>query len=463
MKYSSKETIFALSTNYAQSAVAIIRVSGNNSKKIAQTLCKLKNPKNRYANYSNIYDMNFNLIDKGIIIFFKSPESFTGEDILEFHIHGSIAIIKKLTKTLQEFPGTRAAMPGEFSKRAFFNGKGSMLYFEGINNLINSETETQREISNKQIYGEGANKCDVWKNQILEFLSTVDAQIEFSDDLYGIEGFDMKNKINLTIQDIENVYKSINNSNNLVHGISIMIVGPSNAGKSSLFNFMIQEDKMIVSNKKGTTTDQTEQITEIRNHKVKIIDSAGIRNSNNTIEKIGVKKSLDNVKMLDKFILVVSPDSYNNINVKIVEDLVNKIKKKKAVIIFNKKDLQNSDIKFSKWKKRIDKIKKIKSFSISCRKDVNDHKILNKLHKFIEQNLISIDTKSNDYYFSELRHKMNLENLIENLRKAVVNLGEVEICAKYLRDAINDLDHLYGHFDEEDKLELIFNKFCIGK
>ncbi len=463
MKYSFKETIFALSTNYAQSAVAIIRVSGNNSKKIAQKLCRLKDPKNRYANYSNIFDMNSNIIDKGIVIFFKSPESFTGEDILEFHIHGSIAIIKKLTKTLQEFPGTRPAMPGEFSKRAFLNGKGSMLYFEGINNLINSETETQREISNKQIYGQGANKCDVWKNKILEFLSTIDAQIEFSEDLHGTNGFNMKNKINLTIKDIENVYRSIKYSSNLVHGDSIMIVGPSNAGKSSLFNFMMQEDKMIVSNKKGTTTDQAEQLTEIRNRKVKIIDSAGVRSTNNTIEKLGVKKSLDNLKKLDKFILVLSPDSYNNNNANIIEDLVNKIGKKKAVIIFNKKDLQNSNVKFTKWKKRIPKINKIKSLSISCRKDLCDHNMLNNLYKFIDQNLISIDTKSNDYYFSELRHKMNLESLLQNLKKALVNLGEIEICSKYLRDAVNDLDHLYGNFDEEDKLDLIFSKFCIGK
>ena len=175
------------------------------------------------------------------------------------------------------------------------------------------------------------------------------------------------------------------------------------------------------------------------------------------------KKSLDNLKKLDKFILVLSPDSYNNNNAKIIEDLVNKIGKKKAVIIFNKKDLQNSNVKFTKWKKRIPKINKIKSLSISCRKDLCDHNMLNNLYKFIDQNLISIDTKSNDYYFSELRHKMNLESLLQNLKKALVNLGEIEICSKYLRDAVNDLDHLYGNFDEEDKLDLIFSKFCIGK
>ena len=149
MKKHPKDTIFSLSTCYGQSAVAVIRISGDNCKQIAKKICDIKNIRNRYAHYSSIFDLNSNIIDSGVIIFFKSPKSYTGEDLLEIHTHGSVAIIKKLIEVLSKIPNVRIAKPGEFSKRAYLNGKGDVLYFEGINNLIKSETESQRLAANK--------------------------------------------------------------------------------------------------------------------------------------------------------------------------------------------------------------------------------------------------------------------------------------------------------------------------
>ncbi len=459
----SKETIFALSTNYAQSAIAIIRISGSNCKKIAKMLCRLSNPKERYAHYCKIYDLESNIIDKGMVIFFKAPKSYTGENLLEIHIHGSIAIINKLTKTLEKIPKTRASLPGEFSKRAFMNGKGNMLYFEGINNLINAETENQRMIANKQIYGDSSEICYLWRESIIKYLSYVDAQIEFAEEINTTKNHDIKTSLAETIQDIENAYQSIIHSKNLIHGTSIMIIGPSNAGKSSLFNLLLQEERMIVSSIKGTTTDQTEQNIDIYGHKVKLIDSAGIRDTKNKIEKKGVSKTYETLKKIDKFILVLSPDCNTRENFQAINDLIGKLDKKQTIILFNKNDLKHSKIKFEEWYFKVPKIKTIKSFTISCKQNNYNHNMLKQLYEFIKKNLISVDTKFNDYYFSELRHKKCLERLLKNLKEAIQAIDDLEICAKYLRDALFDLDSLYGKHNDEDKLGIIFNKFCIGK
>ena len=186
MKSNLNNTIFALSTNFGPSAIAVFRISGNECKNIAKTICKIKKLKDRYAHYCKIIDLKSNLIDKGIIIFFKAPKSYTGEDLLEIHLHGSIAIVKKLTYVLSKMHNTRAALPGEFSKRAFYNGKGDLLHFEGINNLINAETENQRIIANKQVYGANSKKCADWRIKIIEILAILDANIEFTEDMKEI-------------------------------------------------------------------------------------------------------------------------------------------------------------------------------------------------------------------------------------------------------------------------------------
>ena len=463
MKKNLTNTIFALSTFYGPSAIAIVRISGPGSLKIAKKLCKIKILKDRFAHFLNIYDLQSNLIDKGLVLYFKSPKSFTGEDLLEIQTHGSVAIIKKLIGELSKLPYARPAKPGELSKRAFLNGKGNMLYFEGINNLIKSETENQRLIASKQVFGRDSKKCSLWRQKILEILAFVDAEIEFGDEIEKLQYSKIKNNIDKVCKDIQKACKSFLTVKNLVHGSRILIIGPTNAGKSTFFNFLLQNDKMIVSPTEGTTTDQSDQSIDLLGEKVTITDTAGIRNTNNEIESLGVKKTILSIKTSQKIIIVLSPDSLIKENFKRVSKVLGSVESKNSVIIFNKSDLKNSKSKFKEWKRKIPAIKKLKSVTISCKNNINNIKMLKKCQHFIYDNLLSVDTSTDDYYFSELRQFECLKNVEKSLENAICNLDSLEISAKYLRDALIDIDELYGKHNDEDKLEIIFNKFCIGK
>ena len=463
MKRRPNRTIFALSTTYGQSAIAVYRISGKACKAIAYNLCKIKKIKERFAYYSNIFDLDGKLIDRGLIIFFKAPKSYTGEDVLEIHTHGSTAIINKLTQVISKIKNTRVAQPGEFSKRAFLNGKGDLLFFEGINNLIKSETENQRLIANKQIDGENSLKCELWREKILDILAFIDAEIEFGDDIECPDIKKIQNGLHEISKEIKEVFESFDSVRNLVHGSNLLIIGPTNAGKSSFFNLLIQDNKMIVSPVKGTTTDQLKQAIEINGKKVNLIDTAGIRDGKGKVEKIGVAKTLESINTHNKIIIVLSPDSIDSPDFKKIEKVFNNLDRKNCIVIFNKIDLKNAKKKIQEWKQKISKIKNMKSITISCKKPVNKINMLNKCYKFIDRNLLSVDTNNDDHYFSELRHKESLKNVLFNLESAVKNISSFEISAKYLRDAMNDLDELYGRHNEEDKLEIIFNNFCIGK
>ena len=177
-----KETIFALSTPYGRSAIAVIRLSGSNSLNVAKKLTKKKNFSNRAATFVNFFDNKDSLIDRGLIIFFKSPSSYTGEDMLEIHTHGSIAIINKMFEVLEKIKGCRFAMPGEFSKRAFINGKNDLIHFQGLANLISSETEQQRIVASKQTFGQTQNICKEWRQVIVESLAILDSAIDFPEE-----------------------------------------------------------------------------------------------------------------------------------------------------------------------------------------------------------------------------------------------------------------------------------------
>ncbi len=463
MKSNFESTIFALSTNFAQSAIAVFRISGSECKKIAKSICKIQKLKERYVHYSKIRDLKSNLIDKGLIIYFKSPKSYTGEDLLEIHVHGSIAIIKKLTHVLSKMHNTRAAQPGEFSKRAFYNGKADLLHFEGINNLIKAETENQRIIANKQVYGENSKKCADWGTRILENLAIIDASIEFADDTDDIE----YKKLITNIENIKNETQSIcdtyENAKSLMYGSQILIVGPTNAGKSSLFNFILQKNQMIVSSQKGTTTDLSEQSLEIFGQKVNIIDSAGIRNSGKIIEKQGIYKTFEKLDEIQKIIIVLSPDSIEKDHIKKLEELINKINSKDIVIVFNKLDLKGSKKGFSLWTENIPKLKKFKSITISCKDNFDNHNMLEKLYKFLHKNLILVETNNDDFYFSEVRQIECLKKVTENLKMAIKHIKTLELSSKFLRDAMSELDILNGKHDHEKELGIIFNNFCIGK
>ncbi len=329
MKNKSKDTIFALSTPYGQSAIAVTRVSGDGALKIAKKITGKKkiNPRNAYL--CEIKDFEGKIMDFGLIIFFKSPQSYTGEDLLEIQTHGSIAIINKLLEELSKFNETRFADPGEFSMRAYKNGKADIIHYEGLARLISAETNSQRLIANKQTFGNSQNICERWRKILIKNIALIDSEIDFSED--QIEGnFEIiSDSLNDLLFQTKCELDKSKDANQIIVGERILIFGPPNAGKSSLFNLLCQEDKMITSKIKGTTTDQGMQNIELFGGKMTIIDSAGLTRSSRTIEKKGIKKTIDSIKHSDNLILVLSPDSYSKENSELLSKTMRKINKKK--------------------------------------------------------------------------------------------------------------------------------------
>ena len=459
-----KETIFALSTPYGRSAIAVIRLSGSNSLNVAKKLTKKKNFSNRTANFVSFFDNKDSIIDRGLIIFFKSPSSYTGEDMLEIHTHGSIAIINKMFDALEKITGCRFALPGEFSKRAFINGKNDLIHFQGLSNLISSETEQQRIVASKQTFGQTQNICKEWRRVIVESLAILDSAIDFPE-----EGEDYN--LNVIVKNLKKLILTAEKAVEFSHtceqtynGQDLIIFGPPNSGKSSFYNLLCQENKAITSSIKGTTRDKNTTQLEILGQKVTITDTAGLRKAKNLIEKKGVKKTLQILDTYKNFILVLSPDSFSVKNCKFIEDSIGKIGNKNLVVIYNKKDLNSFTSVKTKWIGQINNLSKLKSLSISCKKDKSDYQILISLMKFLNKNLLSIDRGLNEnYYFFEKAQISIISSMIADLEMCIKNIKNIEIASDFLSKTLSSLDMMFGKSNFEDRLEVIFNKFCIGK
>tara|TARA_Y100000589_G_scaffold254170_1_gene242967 strand:+ start:56 stop:1447 length:1392 start_codon:yes stop_codon:yes gene_type:complete len=460
-----RKTIFALSTPYGRSAIAVIRLSGPNSLNVAKKLTKKSKFFNRKASFVNFFDHKGSVIDRGLIIFFKAPSSYTGEDMLEIHTHGSIAIINKMLEMLEKIiGGCRFALPGEFSKRAFVNGKNDLIHFEGLANLISSETEQQRIVASIQTFGQTQNICKEWRKVITESLAILDSAIDFPEE--G-ENFNLKIILKNLTKIVKKAKKAVELStfwDKAYNGQEIVIFGPPNSGKSSFYNLLCQENKAITSSIKGTTRDKNTTQLEIFGLKSTVTDTAGLRKAKNLIEKKGVKKTLKILDSSENFILVLSPDSFSKINYSFIEDAINKIGDKNLVVVYNKNDLGSFNNIKTKWINQIPILKKTKSFSISCKENKKDYQILISLMKFLNKNLLLIDRNINEnYYFFEKAQISIISSMIENLEMCIKNIENIEIASEFLSKALSSLDTLYGKSGIEERLELVFNKFCIGK
>ncbi len=464
MKNNKEDTIFALSTPYGQSAVAVIRISGTMCRNIAKKFCKSKKINPRKAEFTKFFDRKKKIIDSGIMIFFKSPFSFTGEDMLEIQCHGGISIINKILFELNFYDNCRPAKPGEFSKRAFLNKKNGLLHYEGLANLIESETENQRIIASKQTFGESENICKIWRNQLLECIALLDAAIDFSEENESFDIDQIKKTLNEIVRKATNTVKLAENSKEILYGTKVLIFGPPNSGKSSLFNYLSREDRAITSSKAGTTTDQNTNILEIAGVKTFIVDTAGLRITDKEVEKIGVERTKKAIELMHKFILVLSPDCFTQENCDLIIDALKNIDLKQTVLVYNKSDLAEFNEGKKRWMSEIYQLRDLKNISISC---VFDSKNINKLinlNNFISKNLLTIDTLNNDdYFFSENRQIENVRQIITHTKDAIKHLNELEIAVDYLTKAVQVVDELFGKNDYEERLGYVFDKFCIGK
>ena len=442
-------TIYALSTGPGISGIAVIRVSGKKTGDVIKKITRNKLPNPREATRRKFNYINTNeLIDEGVLLWFPGPNSYTGEDLAEFHVHGSRAVINALHKTLSQIKNCRLAEPGEFTKRAFQNGKISLLKAESIADLISSETEIQRKQALKIMSGKSSEQFNSWRDKLLEILSHIEAKIDFPDEDLAK---DILTNIQKTSDQVSSeIQKTLNDQKvgeRIREGFKIAIVGPTNSGKSSLLNYLSKRDAAIVSEIAGTTRDVIETHLNLDGYPVVISDTAGIRESKNEIEKKGIKLALNRAEDADLKLVIIEA---KNVDFKgVLKDLLDE----SAIIVINKSDLIKGKLN--------SKFKKYKHVLISIKKDLNLNKLILKIKSKLKNQFISTE----NILITRERHRQNLKNCVYHLKKfqEKKSAKDFDKSAEDLRLATRHLGMIVGKVDVEELLGSIFSDFCIGK
>lgn len=448
------DTIAAIATSMGRSAVNIIKISGPESISIVSKIFTkdLSKLEPNTINYGFIKEGN-ELIDEVLVSLFTSPNSQTGEDIVEINTHGGISVTNKVLELVLS-NGARLAEPGEFLKRAFLNGKKDLIEAEAISDLINAKTEEARKMSLKGLSGELSKKIKTLRNKILNIIANIEVNIDYPEyeDAIIYTNELLKTNINEIQSDLEKLVKESEKGTLLNNGINVGIVGKPNVGKSSLLNLLINEDKAIVTDIEGTTRDIVEGNITINGVTLNLIDTAGIRETNNVVEKLGVEKSKDIINKSDLIIALFDisrPFTLED------EAILSSIKAKKSIIILNKTDLPT----------KID-LNKFTSYNViktSVKEDIGKDKLLNMIKELF--NLNEIET--GDFtYLSNARQislikealKLCLEIKYQNEENTPVDLIQID-----LQNLWEKLGEITGDAYKDELLDEIFSKFCLGK
>ena len=442
-------TIFALSTGPGVSGIAVIRVSGEKTRRIIELLTHKRIPKARTATLRKLYKIkNSELIDEGLILWFPGPQSYTGEDMAEIHVHGSKAVVEALHASLLCTENCRLAEPGEFTKLAFQNGKINLLQAESIADLISSETEIQRQQAIKIMNGKSADQFNILREKLLKTLSYVEAKIDFPDeDLPNNILDEIKKNSDDVIKRVEKILNDQKIGERIREGFKIAIVGPTNAGKSSLLNHLSNRDVAIVSEIAGTTRDVIEIHLNIEGYPVIISDTAGIRHSKDEIEKKGIKLSLNRAEEADLKLVVVDAKNFE------FTDVLKDLLKENAILVINKSDLLDKQIN--------SEIKKMNHVLIS----IKDNKNIDQLILEIKNNLKNKFITSDDILITRARHRQHLQQCLDHLNNfnQKKEIEDFDKAAEDLRLATRHLGMIVGKVGVEEILGSIFNDFCIGK
>ena len=442
-------TIYALSTGPGISGIAIIRISGSSTSKVVMELTGKPLPLPRVATLRKINKIRSSeLIDEGIILWFPGPESYTGEDMAEFHVHGSKAVIDALHHSMSGVESCRLAEPGEFTKLAFQNGKINLLKAESIADLISAETEIQRKQAIKIMNGKSADKFNELREKLLKILSHVEAKIDFPDEDLPE---DILNNIKKISSDVILSIKKILNDQKvgerIREGFKIAIIGPTNAGKSSLLNHISKRSVAIVSEIAGTTRDVIETHLNIDGYPVIVSDTAGIRQSKNEIEKKGIKLALAKAENADLKLIVIEAKSND------FKGVLRKLMDKNAILVINKSDLLNEDLNHE--------IKNLEHILISVKHNLNIENLILKIKSKLKNKFIN----NEDILITRERHRQHLEHCLNYLKsfEEKKHVEDFDKAAEDLRLATRHLGMIVGKVDVEEILGSIFNDFCIGK
>lgn len=448
------DTIAAISTSLGIGAISIVRMSGTDAIKIANKIFSkdLENVKSHTINYGFIKE-NGEVIDEVLISVMKAPHTYTTENIIEINCHGGITTTNKVLETLLK-NGARLAEPGEFTKRAFLNGRIDLTKSEAVMDLLESKTETARKLAINSLQGTTAKLVDNFRNKIKQLISSIEVNIDYPE-YYDIEVITLdkiKAETTKMKKELENIIKESENSKIIKNGIDTLIIGRPNVGKSSILNKFLDEDKAIVTDVAGTTRDIVEGQVMLDNIILNIIDTAGIRETEDKVEKIGVEKSLSLIEQADLIIVVL------NSNERLTKEdleLLEKTKNKNTIVVLNKNDLE-----------RKIELEKLKEYNLVSTNTNNLEGIDNLKEKIKEMfNFEQISTK--DYnYLTNVRQISLAKNAyqklidVENALKENLPVDMIEID---LRDCFDILGEITGKTYSDEIIDNLFERFCVGK
>ena len=449
------DTICAISTSLGIGAISIIRVSGINSINIVNKIFSgkdLTTSPTHTIHYGFIMDNN-EKIDEVLVSIMRSPKTFTKEDIVEINCHGGISTTNKVLELLL-LNGCRLAEAGEFTKRAFLNGRINLMEAEAVMDLINSKTEESRRLAIKELEGIGSNLIRNLREDLNNIISNIEVNIDYPEynDIYEVTKNDIENKLLFFKESLEKIIKEYENTRILKDGINTVIIGRPNVGKSSILNKLLNDNKAIVTDIPGTTRDIVEGSISFNGILLNIIDTAGIRNTNDVVEKIGVEKSLSKINEADLVLVIL------NNNEELTEDdleILSKTKDKPNIVVINKNDLEN--------KLDINKINNREIIYTNTTSLLGIESLKEKITKMF--NLEKI--KTTDYnYITNTRQITKIKECLEkvnDIEKSLYNEMPLDIIEIDLRDIWNILGEIIGESYSEELLDNLFNKFCVGK
>jgi tRNA modification GTPase len=455
------DTIAAISTGLSEGGISIIRISGDKVIDIISNIFvgknnrKIQDIKSYTMRYGHIINaMNKEIIDEVIVSFMKGPKSFTGEDTIEINCHGGLIasdiILQEVVKQ-----GARLAMPGEFTKRAFLNGRIDLSQAEAVIDIIRSKTELSMKAAISQSEGKVSKEIQKLRHRLLEIIAHIEATVDFpEDDLEEVTSLEAEEKLRVILMDIEELISSADEGKILRDGLSTVIVGKPNVGKSSLLNALLSENRAIVTEIPGTTRDVIEEYINIDGIPIKIVDTAGIRETEDLVERIGVEKTKE--KIMDADLIILMLDSSNELTDG-DREIIQYIKDKKYIILLNKSDiggkLNREELVF------LDAINIIET-------SIKSGLGLEELREFIKKMFFKGEIKSKELLISNTRHKEALIRARASINASISALGNtsaIDLASIDLRNAWSYLGEISGETLEEDIIDKIFKEFCIGK
>ncbi len=445
------ETIAAIATAHGIGSISIIRISGDKALQIAQKLSKKDTIIPRYATLSYLYKQDNSIIDEAIILYFKSPYSFTGEDIVEFQSHGGIVVANVILKEVISL-GARLANPGEFSKRAFLNGKIDLTKAEAIAKIIETKSEDALHLLSKQLKGDLKDFVNDLRDKLVEILAFIEVNIDYAEeDLPKELENDISSKLQYIEKSIDKIVQASLQKEGLINGFDIAIVGKPNVGKSSLLNKLLNYQRAIISDIAGTTRDTIEEEIKLGTHLVKIVDTAGIREAKDSIEKIGVQRSISSMEKASVVIALFDISKECDEDDETIIKMINKYKKDKKIFVFlNKSDLL---CKFN-----TSKLSEFNPIKISAKNDVSI--VIETLKEYLDNS-----SKDDTLLLTSARQIQSCKMALEAIKRAKEPLkdGELELLAYEINDAIAHISSITTRFERDEILDKMFGNFCLGK